>query len=212
MSDQTTGCDSCGAWKTIDNIYYVCQKPYDHLGMHYASVDGGKRIGEWDGGFVRNPLERVMRPVDEPLPPDPNPRRKYVYIAGPYRGRGGAHDYTAYFEIDQHINAALEAAAQLAVAGVGYFCPHQHSAHFEVITPSVPPEYWYELDMFFLEKCDALYLLPGWEDSSGSRAEYERAREIGMPIFMTIEGVLEWAQAVPFADPTTPVASRAQVH
>ncbi len=110
---------------------------------------------------------------------------KYIYIAGPYTGR--THDYQSYFEIHRHITDALEAARELAELGYGFFCPHAHSAHFEVIAPSVKPAYWYELDNHFLEACDAILMLPGWADSTGAVAEGKLARTKGIPVFYSID-------------------------
>lgn len=114
---------------------------------------------------------------------------KFVYIAGPYTG--DTHDYRSYFQIDRHILAAVEMAAVLSRLGYGFFNPHQHSAHFEVIVPEVPADYWYALDFHFLEHCDALLLLPGWEKSRGARAEKELAASLGIPHFHSVEELLE---------------------
>jgi hypothetical protein len=130
---------------------------------------------------------------------------KYVYIAGPYRGK--THDYRSYFEIQGNIRQAEEAFAALAQAGIGAFCPHTHSAHFEIKAPDATPEYWYELDMKFLAHCDAILMLPGWEKSKGSLAERRWAINRGkadshypwkfqpdpMPVFYSVEEAIEWA-------------------
>ena len=116
---------------------------------------------------------------------------KYVYIAGPYTGLH--YDHRSYFEIDRNIMRALEAAAALARAGIGFFCPHGHSAHFEVVTPEVGPAFWYELDIHFMKACDALLLLPNWEASKGSVKEKQLMEEWGKPIFYTLDEAIEWA-------------------
>ena len=110
---------------------------------------------------------------------------KYVYIAGPYTAPN-------YFAIERNINAAAEVAAFLAESGVGFFCPHLHSAHFEVITPDVPPVYWYDLDIHFMEKCDAIYLLPGWQRSVGTLREKALMEEWGRPVFESLYVLKEW--------------------
>jgi hypothetical protein len=110
---------------------------------------------------------------------------RFIYIAGPYTGV--THDYRSYFQIARHILDATETAARLARLGYGFFNPHQHSAHFEVIVPEVSPYYWYALDFHFLERCDALLLLPDWEKSKGARAEKELAESLSIPVFYTVE-------------------------
>lgn len=113
---------------------------------------------------------------------------KRIYIAGAYSGP----DYLA---IEDNIQRARKVAALLANHGYGFFCPHSHSAHFECITPEVPPAYWYELDLLFLRDCDGIYLLPGWEKSTGSVAEAGQAAQNGLPVFTDLGELLEWLRA-----------------
>ena len=116
---------------------------------------------------------------------------KLVYIAGPYSGP----DYLA---IDRNIAAAREAAAWLAEHGIGFFCPHLNSAHFEVVTPRVEPEFWYALDLRLLEACDALLFLEGWQQSKGAKGELDFAAARIMPVFfypLYREELLRWAKA-----------------
>lgn len=43
----------------------------------------------------------------------------------------------------------------------------------------LPREAYLRADMVMLAQCDAIALLPGWEDSRGARLEYTVARELG---------------------------------
>lgn len=108
--------------------------------------------------------------------------------------RAHTHDWRGYWEIERNINNALEAFSELAREGIGAFCPHGHSAHFEVIAPDVPPEYWYNLDLHFLKTaCDAVLVLPGWGNSAGSRAEVDWAIQHGLRVFSSLLEVIAWA-------------------
>ncbi len=109
--------------------------------------------------------------------------RSYVYIAGPYMDSKKYHDFRGYAEIDQNISRARETAAFLANNEIPYFCPHLNSAHFEVITPDVKPEYWYEMDLELLKPASAVLLLEGWQSSTGTRREIEVARTLGISVF-----------------------------
>jgi hypothetical protein len=40
-----------------------------------------------------------------------------------------------------------------------------------------------EADLEALGQCDAIKLLPGWQDSKGSRIELHRALELGLKVF-----------------------------
>ena len=118
----------------------------------------------------------------------------YVYIAGPYMDSDKFHDFRGYHEIDRNIARAREAAAFLANNGVPYFCPHLNSAHFEVITPDVKPEYWYQMDIELLKPASAILLLEGWEKSSGTCKEIIVAYGLPIPVFYPDEGdeLVEW--------------------
>lgn len=117
---------------------------------------------------------------------------KVIYIAGPYTGV--FHDHRSYSEIDRNISAARDASILLANAGVPYFCPHMHSAHYELITPAVPAAFWYKLDIHFLEACDGILMLPGWYDSRGSKEEKRLMEEWGRPVFFEAEDAIAWAR------------------
>lgn len=113
---------------------------------------------------------------------------KFVYIAGPYHAE-------SHWLIDQHIQRAREAAVAITYMGLGFFCPHLNSAHFEQDCPEVPVEHWYEQDLRFLGSCDAVYLLPGWQDSKGTLAELEEWKGmVDGPVFESLSKLAEWAQ------------------
>ncbi|KKM81588.1 hypothetical protein LCGC14_1328270 [marine sediment metagenome] len=107
--------------------------------------------------------------------------KTFVFISGPYQG--DSYDYRSYEQIDANIAQARGAAKRLAISGIPYFAPHMNSAHFEVIAPTVPVEYWYKMDNIFLDRSSALLMLPRWDQSQGAKAEMERAIEWSKPIF-----------------------------
>jgi hypothetical protein len=116
-------------------------------------------------------------------------RRNYVYIAGPYSGRD-LHGNHGFMIIEQNILNARAAMKELVQWGYGVFCPHTHSAHFEVITPEVDVDYWYELDIHFMLLCNAILRLPG--KSSGADREVELCLEWGIPLFSTIPELVSY--------------------
>ena len=122
-------------------------------------------------------------------------RRSYIYIAGPYSGRDN-HGNHGYMVIEQNILNARAAMKDLVNLGYGVFCPHTHSAHFEIITPEVDIDYWYELDVHFLWSCHALLRLPGY--SSGADKEVALCLDNKIPVFYTI---MELCKEVPIHRP-----------
>lgn len=111
---------------------------------------------------------------------------KIVYIAGPY----GAPTYA---EIDQHIRNARAWAVKCVNSGVAVFVPHNNTSHFEVDAHQ-GEDFYKRMDMEFLLRCDALFLIPGWQRSSGAEAERVTAVDLGLPIFEEHEYdmMLEW--------------------
>ena len=53
-------------------------------------------------------------------------------------------------------------------------------------------EQFYNFSMAWLEVSDAVFLLNGWEKSKGTLAEIERAKELGIPFFDNLPGLVDW--------------------
>ena len=111
-----------------------------------------------------------------------------VYIAGPYSGKHLADDKDdSHQQISENIAKARQASIQLAELGFAWFCPHLNSEHFEVDC-KLPHTYESYLppDFTWIEACDALYLLPGWEKSHGTGQEVAYAKSLGIPVFTSL--------------------------
>jgi intein/homing endonuclease len=94
-----------------------------------------------------------------------------VYIAGKYRG-----------DVDANIAAARKVAIELWEMGHVAICPHLNTAHFEQdchVTDGV----YLSGDLDILARCDAVVMVPGWQESVGARDEYDFAEYRGIPIY-----------------------------
>ena len=105
-----------------------------------------------------------------------------IYIAGPYRAATSS-------EVDANINRARDAMVELLHMGHTPFCPHAHTARFERDYPHVPSEIYLEQDLRWLNHCDAVLRLPGWESSAGTRRELQEAADIGLAIYTSLDDV-----------------------
>jgi len=112
---------------------------------------------------------------------------RIVYLAGPYRGK--TRDGASYNEIEANIRQAEKAAIALWDAGFGVFCPHLNTAHFEVKS-TTPPELYLQADLRMLDACTDILMLPGWKESAGAKRELHRARELGLAVYYSLEGLL----------------------
>ena len=101
---------------------------------------------------------------------------KKVYIAGPYTKD----------DVAQNVRKAVLAGDRLAQAGYVPFIPHL--THFwHLLCPHLWA-FWMIQDMQWLEACDCVLRLPG--ESVGADREVERAQELGIPVYSSVEAVL----------------------
>lgn len=118
---------------------------------------------------------------------------KIIFIAGPYFEDGNPD------KIEKNIRNAEKYQVALANHNIGFFCPHNHTAHFQ-IKANASEEFYRKLDMAFLKRvADALLVIPGWETSKGVRAEIDWARKNNLKIFFPkspgdLEEVINWAK------------------
>lgn len=102
-----------------------------------------------------------------------------VYLAGPYSADPVANTRAA----------TVAGQALWRTAGVAVVVPH-----WSLIGDAMAPmsrEDWYRWDLDQLEHCDAVYRIPG--ESLGADREVERAGELGLPVFTTVNEVKAWA-------------------
>lgn len=104
-----------------------------------------------------------------------------IYVSGRY----SAADHEG---IEENILEAKKFAVDIWNAGHAAFCPHLNTQHFERLC-KVSHEKYLDFDMKMLLICDAIFMVPGWEDSKGANAELARAKEIGLPIYYDISEI-----------------------
>jgi len=105
---------------------------------------------------------------------------------------GAAETMNIEYIIRMNVLNAAHAGALLAVAGEGrYFpvVPHTMTAQIWRKVKGLEPEsdlcrsdskFWYEGSLRLLEFCDAIVMLPGWEESKGAEAERRYAIADGL--------------------------------
>lgn len=123
----------------------------------------------------------------------PRPALPRIYIAGPMNPKhgGGAIEYL------QNCNRMIEAARILIKSGFAPFCPAVDILYFiggtddEVPTQDEIKSY----SLAWLPACEALFLMPGWKDSSGTLSEIAESDRIGpLPIFTDIPSLCRYFQ------------------
>jgi len=116
-----------------------------------------------------------------------------VYIAGLLTPRGV---WSKNLAIDHLINQRkmIRAALDAFFAGYDPFVPafdHQFwmvMNEGEVITESMIKRY----SKSWLKRCDAMILTPKWQQSTGTLAEIELAKELNIPVFESLDKLIEY--------------------
>jgi hypothetical protein len=105
-------------------------------------------------------------------------KKKIIYIAGRYRDTRGE------FYVEANIREAATNALMIWLFGGIALCPHMNTAHFGG-AHGINDEIWLEGDIELMKRCDAVFALPGWENSKGAIEEVRVARENDIPVFTT---------------------------
>ena len=96
-----------------------------------------------------------------------------IYVAGKYRGE-------SWNEVWENIMHARREARKLWLSGFAVICPHTNSIFMDGIeTDGI----FLNGDLEILSRCDAIYMLLGWECSLGAKQEYAVARKLGKKIY-----------------------------
>ena len=109
---------------------------------------------------------------------------KLIYVAGKYT-TGSDIDSAA---INRNIEHAELASVRLMGLGHNVFTPHKNFAYYEKYENEDDPDnpfgwqFWMDRCMDMLQRCDAIYMLKGWEDSTGATQEHKYAKELGLEI------------------------------
>ncbi len=98
---------------------------------------------------------------------------KVIFVSGAYRAEN-------QLGVERNIRYAESAAIDLWKQGWAVYCPHKNTAHFDGI---LPDEVWLEANLEILKRCDAIYMLKGWQKSTGAIAEYQLADTLGLGVY-----------------------------
>lgn len=108
--------------------------------------------------------------------------RKRVYVAGPYSA-------TNVIAVLDNMRWGMRASVEVLLAGYAPFCPWL-DYNFQLQLrgdEALTVQDYYDYSMAWLEASDAVLVLPGWQNSKGTLAEIQRAKEKGIPVFYSLE-------------------------
>jgi hypothetical protein len=110
-------------------------------------------------------------------------KMKVIYISGKYRDARGE------YYVGQNIIAAENAAIQVWKLGGAAICPHKNTSFLGGVCPD---DVWLEGDLELVCRSDALWMIDGWEESEGARAERIKALLHGKDILYSYEEVVKY--------------------
>jgi hypothetical protein len=119
-------------------------------------------------------------------------KRKRVYVAGAYTPTD--QEKHPIIETFMNMNVGIRAATKIMLMKHVPFCPWIDFHFFLALEKGqeITMEDIYEYSIGWLEVSDCMWVLPGWENSYGTKKEIEVAEKLGIPIFYTFEELEFW--------------------
>jgi len=99
---------------------------------------------------------------------------KIIYISGPVRATGEKTK-------EDHIDTAKKFVRVFIENKIPYYSPHMNIDQMDTLIQE--GSFAWELDFEFLKRSDGIAVLPGWENSNGTKQEIEYAKSRNWPIF-----------------------------
>ena len=110
---------------------------------------------------------------------------KKVYVAGAYSADN-------VLDVLKNIGIGEDICAELFLRGFAPFCPW-HDKDFVIKRPysKYTIEMFYNYSIEWLKVCDVMFVIDGWEKSSGTKKEIKIAEELGLPIYYNISELIK---------------------
>lgn len=114
-------------------------------------------------------------------------KRKCVYVAGAISAPSAG-------KFLNNLRKGIQLSKDVFLLGYAPFCPfidfHYNLVMDDREIASIKTEDFYEYSIAWLEKTDAVLVVSGWETSKGTKLEIDRAAELHIPIFYSIDKLL----------------------
>jgi hypothetical protein len=149
----------------------VCGHTRDEHGNDGAGHCGATKECRSRGGC------REFRLADDTVAVGP------VYLAGPITA-------TAARSVAENIASAASTLRYLTDRRVAAVCPQLTAA--VPMLDEVAYEDWMSVDFLLLRSCRAVLVLPGWDQSAGTRREIAHATDHGVPVFFAVRPLFDF--------------------
>ncbi len=113
---------------------------------------------------------------------------KVVYVSG-------AISAPTAWKVEQNVRRAEELSLEAwKTRRIAPICPHAMCRFYD---GELPHEVWLAGDLEVISRCDAVLVVPGSEDSRGTRAEVAFASSAGVPVFYSLDELVAWVEKHP---------------
>jgi nucleoside 2-deoxyribosyltransferase len=109
-------------------------------------------------------------------------KMKLIYVAGPYRNK-------CRYQLEKNVRIAEDMSFEVAKLGASYICPHSSARYF---SGTLSDEFWIDLTLNQLARCDAMIVVDGWSGSSGTLGEIKYCKENNIPVFYGLKQLSDW--------------------
>ncbi len=114
---------------------------------------------------------------------------KRVYVAGAYSADN-------VLDVLKNIGRGEWFAAQIFLMGFAPFCPfHDKDYVIKNWDKHFTVKMFYNYSLSWLEVCDVVFLTPDHENSKGTLAEIEKAKELGIPMVKNFGELHRWGKS-----------------
>jgi len=105
-----------------------------------------------------------------------------VYISGPIKADTKEKE-------KENVGRARSAMYEIMRRGHIPFCPHTMTENANIYAQDIQRDTFIKCDIEWLKLCDAILMLPGWEESEGANIEIEYAVMNGVKVFYNIDDI-----------------------
>lgn len=103
---------------------------------------------------------------------------------------GALNSFNTEMNFIDNVHRMLRLGHEVRKAGFAVYVPC-NDILVSFTNGGLPHEEYYKHDLVWLDVCDAVILVPGWECSRGVKGELEFAKEKGLPVFESIDDLVE---------------------
>lgn len=116
-----------------------------------------------------------------------------IYCAGAITPYKSEHPVFGFLG---NIARGVRASLVLLLKGYAPFCPFLDFQYWFYLREgeNITEKMIKDLSMAWLEVSDAVLVLPKYRKSAGTKAEIERARELHIPVFFSVEDLIDWEE------------------